>query len=154
MLKSDGNFNNDLLIGKSMEYRICKIIQHKYPKAYVKQGYEKGFDIVIPETKIEVKYDDMSHDTGNYLIETEYGGNPSGLTTTTADWWAIVDREVIVWIMTESLKFFVRDYREVLLTGRGDSKSKKAYLIPKQNLQNCPFVQLQLLDNEKKSIYT
>lgn len=136
-----------------MEDRICKIIQRKYPRAYVKRGYEKGFDIIIPEMHVEVKYDDMSHDTGNYLIETEYGGNPSGLITTTADFWAIVDREVIVWIMTESLRFFVKDYKEVLLPGRGDSKSKKAYLIPKQNLQNCPFVQLRLLDKEKKATY-
>ena len=143
MLKSSGNFKNDLLIGKSMEYKICKIIQRKYPRAYVKQGYEKGFDIIIPEILVEVKYDKMSHDTGNYLVEIEYGGNPSGLITTTADYWAIVDEEVIVWIMTETLRYFVKSYQAVLLRGRGDSEEKRAYLISKSDLQNSPLVSLQ-----------
>ena len=151
MVVSKGVFKTDLMVGKKFEEIICGIIQKKYPKTYVIKGYEKRFDIYIPEIEkfVEVKYDEMSHETGNYLIETEYGGNPSGLTVTRADWWAIVDREVIVWVPTESLKFMVRAYKEVSLRGRGDSKFKKGFLIPKGNLQESPLVKVQSLDNEK-----
>ena len=67
---------------------MCDNIKKKYPTAYVVEGYNKGFDIVVPEKNqtIEVKYDSMSRSTGNYMFETEYDGEPSGITTTTADW--------------------------------------------------------------------
>lgn len=37
--------------------------------------------------KIEVKTDRLTHKTGNIAIEIRYKGNPSGLSTTEADYW-------------------------------------------------------------------
>ena len=53
------NFKDSLAIGNTVEDQVCAKIRKKYPKAYVKQGYCKGYDIYVPETnkKIEVKQD-------------------------------------------------------------------------------------------------
>jgi len=136
-------FKADLKIGKAIEYEICELIKKKYPRAFVVEGYEKGYDIVVPEIKIEVKYDIESYKTGNYVIETESNNKPSGLSTTTAEIWVIVDKKLIIWINTEALKNFIKDFKEVSFTAKGDTKSKKVYLIPKDKLQYSPWVSIQ-----------
>ena len=52
-------FNDSLLSGKQSENIILKMVQNKYPKAYIKEGYHKEYDIMIPEIDktIEVKKD-------------------------------------------------------------------------------------------------
>jgi len=136
-------FQHDLIIGKRIENEVCEIIKRKYPQAYVIDGYYKGGDIYIPEKNIlvEVKYDEMSHQTGNYCIEIEYNSEPSALTTTLAQWWVIVDRVHYLWIETETLRMIIRDrkLRAVKLKGRGDSKEKVAYLIKKDVLLYSPY---------------
>lgn len=138
-------FNADLKLGKKIENIVCDyIIQPKYPLAYVVEGYCKGYDIVVPdddliEKKIEVKYDAMSTLTDNYMFETEYGGEASGLTTTTADWWLHVDNDVSIWICPKALREILKDYRIIKMKGVGDSKEKCGYLIPKIKLLHSPY---------------
>jgi hypothetical protein len=86
------NFNEDLLHGQSAEDYILTIVRRKYPKAYRAEGYEPKYDIMIPEIQktIEVKYDLKSATTGNVAIEYRYNGKLSGLSTSEADWWALV----------------------------------------------------------------
>lgn len=40
--------------------------------------------------RLEVKADRLWHRTGNLAFERKYKGNPSGLSTTQADWWVTV----------------------------------------------------------------
>lgn len=40
--------------------------------------------------KIEVKMDFQTHRTGNFFIEYEYRGRPSGIETTEADYWCLI----------------------------------------------------------------
>lgn len=132
-------FNDSLSSGKQSENIILKMVQNKYPKAYIKEGYHKEYDIMIPEINktIEVKKDFKSQYTGNVVIEMEMNNRPSGLQTTTADWWVFhLDETEIVWITLERLKEMIEfeDYNLVEFIGEGDEISKQAYLVPKKDL--------------------
>ena len=43
------SFKEDLKIGKEIEEYVLSIIQQKYPKAKIMEGYFKEYDIMIPE---------------------------------------------------------------------------------------------------------
>ena len=64
--------------------------------------------------KIEVKRDFGVSQSGNVAVEYYCRGKPSGLSVTTADWWAFVldgehyDSEVVVLIKTDRLKRICR----------------------------------------------
>jgi len=132
-------FKESLSSGKQSEKIVLKMVQNKYPKAYIKEGYHKEYDIMIPEIDktIEVKKDFKSQYTGNVVIEMEMNNRPSGLQTTTADWWVFhLDETEIVWITLERLKEMVEleGYKLVEFIGDGDEISKQAYLVPKKDL--------------------
>ena len=86
--QADKNFKESLSIGHSAEDAVCAKINKKYPKAHVMEGYCKGYDIYVPETgkKVEVKQDKKSNYTGNIVVEIEFNGKPSALSTTEADY--------------------------------------------------------------------
>ena len=135
-------FKDDLKLGKKIEHIVCNyIVKKKYPKSFVVEGYNKGYDIVVPEVNktIEVKYDYMSEKTGNYMFETEYDGKESGLTTTTANWWVHVDNDIMIWIQPSVLEFILKDYKVIKMSAIGDSKEKSGYLIPKNKLIYTPY---------------
>jgi len=132
-------FNDSLSSGKQSENIVLKMVQNKYPKAYIKEGYHKEYDIMIPEINktIEVKKDFKSKYTGNVVIEMEMNNRPSGLQATTADWWVFhLDEQEIVWITLKRLKDMIEfgGYKLVEFIGEGDEISKQAYLIPKKDL--------------------
>ena len=127
------NFKDSLSIGHKSEDAVCKNIQKKYPKAYVVEGYCKGFDIYVPETdkRVEVKQDKKSNFTGNIVVEVEFNGKPSALSTTTADYWVFDDGEIYIWITPKILRQIVKSMRPARFIGNGDNKYKKAYLVKK-----------------------
>ena len=128
------NFKDSLVIGHSSEDAVCAKIRKKYPKAHVMEGYCKEYDIYVPETgkKIEVKQDKKSNFTGNIVVEIEFDGKPSALSTTTADYWVFDDGEIYIWITPETLRQVVLPLYAVTFTGKGDNKSKRAYLVDKK----------------------
>ena len=127
------NFKDSLSIGHSSEDAVCAKIKKKYPKAHVMKGYCKGYDIYVPETdkRIEVKQDKKSNFTGNIVVEIEFNGKPSALSTTTADYWVFDDGEIYIWITPETLRQVVKPFTPVKFIGNGDNKEKLAYLIKK-----------------------
>jgi len=67
----------------------------------------------------------------------EMNNRPSGLQSTTADWWVFhLDEQEIVWITLKRLKDMIEfgNYKLVEFIGEGDEISKQAYLIPKKDL--------------------
>lgn len=131
-------FSEDLNIGLNQERIFLDKIREKYPSATQINAY-KGYDIWIPEisTALEIKYDPMSIETGNYVIEIEFNNKPSALFTTKADYWIIYDNieylmitpnNIIRCIMINKLI-----YKEFI--GNGDNRMKKAYLIRKELLK-------------------
>ena len=128
------NFKESLKDGQKSEQAILSIIQKKYPTAEMMQGYYKYYDIFVPEKNlcVEVKKDVKSQETGNLVIEVEFNGKPSALSTTGADYWVFDDGESYIWIEPYKLRDIVHHFGQIReFVGNGDTKPKKAYLIPK-----------------------
>ena len=131
------SFKEDLEKGKIVEQYILEGIREKYPKAKIMEGYFKEYDIIIPEINqtVEVKSDVKSLETGNYVIEVAFDQKPSALSTTTADWWVFYDSECEVWIKPDNIWKAVKGLPLRDFVGDGDSKSKSAYLCPKEYIR-------------------
>ena len=130
---ASNNFHQSLKYGHDSEEAVCERIQKKYPKAFRKKGYCKGYDIYVPEIdkKVEVKQDKKSNYTGNIVIEVEFNGTPSALSTTEADYWVFDDGEIYIWITPDTLRQVIKPFKPVRFVGNGDNKYKLAYLIKK-----------------------
>lgn len=132
------NFDKDYEDGNNIEKLVLNLILKKYPKAYIKKGYFKGWDIHIPEIDktVEVKFDRVAETGKNILIEIESNNEPSGMSTTKADFWVIYDNIKFYWFKTEQIKKCIyenklhwREYK-----ANQDKKTKKAYMINKELL--------------------
>jgi len=100
-------FEESLLSGQESENIVLDMIKKKYPKAYLVEGYHKEYDIMIPELNetVEVKKDFKSKYTGNIVVEIEMNNRPSGLATTTADWWVFhINEGELIWITPSIIK--------------------------------------------------
>ena len=130
-------FQEDLERGFEVEFAVLEIIQKKYPSASLIHAY-KGYDIWIPELhkSVEVKYDPMSNETGNIVVEIEMNGNLSALSTTTADYWVFHDDHVFVMMKPMSIVncIFQNKLQYGEFVGQGDTSKKKAFLVPKDLL--------------------
>jgi len=131
-------FKRDLKEGKIIEHKHLKLIQKIYPDAYIVDGYCKEWDIYIPSESmgIEVKSDKMSIKTGNIVIETEFNGKPSAMSTSKSMWWIFDTGVEVIKVKLSDLKELVKSFNLVQFIGNGDSKMKKAYLIPIQSIRN------------------
>lgn len=87
------DFQSSLIEWKKAEDNILARTKLKYPLAYLEEWYYKEWDMFIPEKNIgvEIKYDMRLKQTGNFLFECTCDGKPSGISTTKAQWWVIVD---------------------------------------------------------------
>ena len=130
-------FQRDLERGINIETKALSMIQKKYPCATLVNAY-KGYDIWIPELhkSVEVKYDPMSNQTGNIVVEIEMNNKPSAIITTTADYWLFYDDNVFVMMNPMSIIncIFQLKLQYVEFVGEGDKFSKKAFLVPKEVL--------------------
>ena len=131
------NFRKDLDLGRWKEYEILQKVKKKYPKAYLNSDYR--YDIYVPETgdSIEVKWDRKSEETGNYFIECEFDGEPSGIEKSEATYWVIVDGDKMIWIKTESLKYLLSDIK--VKTFEGEGHIVKGYLIKRDHILLSPY---------------
>jgi len=131
-------FNRDLSRGEEIEQQVLSIVRKRYPRAYKMEGYFKGYDLFVPEVlkSIEVKSDEKSKYTGNIVVEIEFNGNPSALSTTKADYWVWWDGYSLTWFTVDLIKKCIEETKPPLcrFIGKGDSKEKKAYLIKKDVL--------------------
>ena len=135
-------FQKDLIRGSKAEYYILNQVKERYPNARKIEGYFKEYDIIVPEVNktIEVKFDEMSLTTGNLVVEIEFDGKPSALSTTKTDYWVFVSSKFDIWIRPETIRYCIEKYNIPLRSfiGDGDDKEKKAYLVPTWIIkQNC-----------------
>jgi len=130
-------FHEDLERGKAIERKALEVIRKKYPSASLIEAF-KGYDIWIPELhkSVEVKYDPMSNETGNIVVEIEMNNKASALITTTADYWLFYDDHVFMLIKPMSIVncIFQEKLTFVEFVGTGDRSRKKAFLVPKHFL--------------------
>lgn len=87
-------FQNDLQTGLFYELQLMKHIPYKtYEK---KEGYFKEYDIIVykkngSKSTYEVKSDKQINIYGNICIEYKCKNKPSGISTSTAKYWAIFE---------------------------------------------------------------
>ena len=129
------SFEKDLERGQRIEREILVLVKKKYDDAYLVDGYCKDWDIHIPsdDKGVEVKYDPMSQQTGNLVVEIEYNDKPSGLSTTKAYRWVIHTGKEIIITTPEILKDVIKNnsLQPARFRGPGDPYYKRAYLIKK-----------------------
>lgn len=106
-------FDLDLRSGQATENKLLEVIQSG-------------------NALVEVKSDKQAQRTGNIFVEVEYRGQPSGLSTTEADWWAYeVDDDVFVLMRTDRLRKLASVRRR--LPG-GDHDMSVGVLLPLEKL--------------------
>jgi hypothetical protein len=90
------NFKADLEFGEKYQVELLKHLP-EYEKYEMAEGYFKDYDLKIYKKKgleliektYEVKADRFGYKTGNICIEHKCSNKPSGINTTTANYWAI-----------------------------------------------------------------
>tara|TARA_R100000734_G_scaffold4532_2_gene3999 strand:+ start:4500 stop:4934 length:435 start_codon:yes stop_codon:yes gene_type:complete len=131
-------FWSDLKRGKQVERMALDLIHTKYPSAYIIDGYNKFWDIYVPELEvgIEVKSDEKSKYTGNIVVEIAFNGRKSALCVTKAKYWMFYDGYGFVAIKPDRIWDCINDNKLVPVNfiGKGDTKQKTAYLIKKSIL--------------------
>ena len=149
-------FKESLKEGKKVEKEILIIIQSKYPNAYMIDGYKKEYDIVVPEIDktVEVKQDKKSNFTNNYVVEIFMFGKPSGLLSSKADYWVFSDGYKLTWTTRDIIKdkILLENYKLFEFVGKGDTEPKKAYLVPKQDIENTALKVYNLDDKIYREI--
>ena len=91
------------------------------------------------EGQLECKVDRLCQKTGNVFIEFEDAGKPSGISKTTAAYYAIAlykkERKKQIWVLipTEILKKLIVKYP---VKSGGDNWEAKVHIIPKEDLLN------------------
>jgi hypothetical protein len=135
----DPKFNRSKKTGDVGELKVLALIRQKYSLAYRIDGKVGGYDIVIPEVEkfVEVKYDVDSIITGNYFIEVEIDDELSGLSITTADYWAITNASDTVYIQPDRIWECISDHKIKLkpFKNAGVEDKKRAYLVPIDKLK-------------------
>ena len=93
------------------------------------------------DAQVEVKTErDKWYDTDNIFIEFEYRGNPSGISTTTATYWAHIFYKEgmncgVLVLRTSVLKYnlkrmYEEDSSGIKIVSGGDDKASKGFLVP------------------------
>tara|TARA_B100001287_G_scaffold37936_1_gene27218 strand:+ start:652 stop:1101 length:450 start_codon:yes stop_codon:yes gene_type:complete len=133
---TDSAFRKDLALGKEVEEKILSSIRKKYPSAVLIPGKFKEYDIFIPEnnSKVEVKVDYKSQETGNILVELYMFSKPSALLATEADYWVIDTGPEILWTTPKKILecILLNNINSQKIIGDGDTAEKIACLIPEK----------------------
>lgn len=109
------DFNYDLKFGQIGEDIIAEIFSTK---------------------KVEVKRDKWICKSGNIAVEFKSRGKPSGIATTTADYWCFIlsgemEDKIILLVEIEKLKYIARTYfLNGSIKSMGDNNTSEAVLIP------------------------
>lgn len=125
-------FENDLKTGQLYEKKALELIQKDYPKAYIQDGYFLDWDIYIPELDmgVEVKSDAQYKKTGNFYVEYECNGKPSGIAATKSKQYYIYLDKLYI-LKTEDLKDKCRKYLNTKRDKKGgDNMASKGIIIP------------------------
>lgn len=133
----DNGFEKDLSIGRNAEIAVANLI-NRIPGCYVlSNNNTKEYDLCYqcegkPEKKLEVKKSNTTKYTGKVVVEYEYLGRPSGIQTTTADFWCfVVESEAYFISKSKLLELFYESAHNVQT-----HNSKICYIYLHKILQN------------------
>jgi hypothetical protein len=122
------NFQKDLEVGKEAEKEAVKHIAKHLKFDKVEFNDDKRYDFKITQgdksKTYEVKRDLMCGQTGNFALEYECRGNPSGIVTTQADYWIYQLDDGFYLIGVERLKKLIDDAQYFRMVTGGDRGSR------------------------------
>jgi len=87
-----------------------------------------SYDLLV-QTHIEVKHDRRAEQSGRLAVELRYRGQPSGLMTTSATWWAIVIGREAMLMRTDTLRRCALSGQYPMCHG-GDGGAAELVLVP------------------------
>ena len=126
------NFKGSCSIGNAAEEALRDVLsKYGYTHPVIMVGYFKDYDIKTDGGTFEIKNDVSSKGTGNFFIELMYNGNPSGIKSTLADYFVIVDmgdRKAYV-APTPRVKEFLTQNRQFLQIKIGGDDGKSTGVI-------------------------
>ena len=129
-----GKFLGDLQEAQVAEKEVKQLLtfchSHLWKFAIVPDGNYKYADLIL-NLGVEIKYDKRARDTGNVAIEVGFRGRPSGLTSTTATFWAFHLGEEVYLTETEQLRY--RIHGRPIIPG-GDNLMAELVLLPVSEL--------------------
>jgi hypothetical protein len=135
-------FHDDLQFATVYERRVLDIVEHTRAEFAPKGCKEYDLRTQLnddPEVSFEVKADRYAARTGMFVIEYMCRGRPSGISTSTADFWVyfIDGTNKYMMIPTERLRADIaakKYYRQ--LTG-GDGGASHMYLLNMDDYTDC-----------------
>ena len=131
-------FLRDLQNGQFYERQLLKHISHKTYE--ISEGYFKEYDIKVFKkngfiSTYEVKSDKQINIYGNICIEYMCKNKPSGISTSTAKYWAIFEPKGYLYTLYKIPRKIIVDYIEKKIYKRecngGDNYASKLYLFDK-----------------------
>lgn len=134
----NNNFIEDLKLGEYYENELLKYISHKSYEKMI--GNFKYYDLIIHKknghkSTYEVKSDRLINKYNNICIEYKYKNNLSGISTTTAKYWAIFelkgDLYTLYKIPTKIIKKYIEQKKYKRDCKGGDYKASDLYLFDK-----------------------
>ena len=140
------SFNSDLAFGNIYEKKLVELIPNE--SYLIKEGYFPDYDVEITNNNImvtyEVKADRYTYKTNNVAIEFECNNSPSGIATTTSDFYAyfvikpynLFELYIIPTNIIKS-KIEEKEYKKILLGG--DNKRSRLYIMDLNNFLEYKF---------------
>lgn len=128
-------FKEDLKFGQKYELIALKYFEYNT----YKQNNDNRYDLLLDDKiKVEVKADRLSHLTNNIAIEYECFNEPSGISTSEADFYIYFiikpNNEYTVYkFKTDELKDIIKNCR---IVRGGDMKASKMYLLNVNKIKN------------------
>ena len=123
----------------SQQWRTAKASGDDAELAVAEWFIAKGYSVakslgrasydLLAQCHIEVKHDRLAAQTGRIAVEIGHRGQPSGLLTTQATWWAIVVGREAMLLRTETLRRCVMSGRYATRQG-GDRMASELVLVP------------------------
>ena len=136
-------FKSDLELGELYQQKFLDLIE--YDTAEMAQGCFKPYDIKLvyqgQEMFFEVKCDRISHRTGNMVIEHTCNGKPSGITTTTADYWVYfpIGLPYCLVIPVKRIRKYIEMGKYLCDRRGGDGWRSQMYLMSMELFSDCRY---------------
>lgn len=137
-------FSQDLAFGKKYEELAIFLLQDE-EVIHRPEGKFKEYDFKTNKAIYEIKSDRLSYNTGNFFIEFQCSNKPSGIMSTSADFWIYFvitpvslanypNNHRIYRIPTSYIKEQIKGNPRSIFGG--DGYRSKGYLIPETKFKN------------------
>jgi hypothetical protein len=132
------NFRKDLKIGQEAEKAAFEALSKRLTFDSVEYNHDNRYDFKVKKGELEktyeVKRDLMCGQTGNFALEYECRGKPSGIVTTQADYWIYQLDDGFYLISVTDLKNLIDEAKYFRMVTGGDRGSRTKMFLFKLNL--------------------